>query len=236
MRVAQGWAGKRWGSLFTPRVGSEVIVSFLDGDPDQPLVTGSVYNAVNMPPYALPDNATRSVLKTNSSKGGGGSNELRFEDKKGSEQIYLHAEKDLDVRVENDVKTLIGKDRHLLVKGDAYAEVSGARHEKTAGDQNEKAGGAVSLEAGSNIFYKAGVAFAVDAGKEIHLKAGMDLVIEAGASITLKAGGASIVIGPASVSVTGNPVLLNSGGSPGNGGGAKPVAPTAPKEADDGKK
>jgi type VI secretion system secreted protein VgrG len=236
VRVAQGWAGKRWGSLFIPRIGSEVIVSFLEGDPDQPLVTGSVYNAVNMPPYPLPDNATRSVLKTNSSKGGDGSNELRFEDKKGSEQIYMHAEKDLDVRVENDVKTLIGKDRHLKVKGDTFSEVCGALHLKIDGNRNEKIGGDASLDAASDIFYKAGMIFAVDAGKEIHLKAGGNLVIEAGTSITLKAGGGSIVIGPTSVAVTGNPVLLNSGGSPGSGSGAKPVAPKQPKEADDGKK
>ena len=236
VRVAQGWAGKRWGSLFTPRVGSEVIVSFLDGDPDQPLVTGSVYNAVNMPPYALPENATRSVLKTNSSKGGGGANELRFEDKKGSEQIYMHAEMDLDVRVKNDIKSWIGKDSHALVKGDAYSEVSGALHVKIGAAHNVKVGADVSLDAASDIFYKAGAAFAVDAGKEIHLKAGMNLVIEAGSSITLKAGGGSIVIGPTSVAVTGNPVLLNSGGKPGSGGGSKPVAPKPPKEADDGKK
>ncbi|HEX8604412.1 MAG TPA: type VI secretion system tip protein TssI/VgrG, partial [Pseudoduganella sp.] len=85
VRVQQGWAGKGWGTMFIPRVGMEVVVSFLEGDPDQPLVTGCVYNADTIPPYDLPANQTRSTIKTNSSKGGGGFNEIRFEDKKGAE-------------------------------------------------------------------------------------------------------------------------------------------------------
>nr|MDT0525948.1 type VI secretion system tip protein TssI/VgrG [Streptomyces sp. DSM 41633] len=102
VRVAQGWAGKRWGSLYTPRIGQEVVVSFLEGDPDQPLVTGSVYNADTMPPCTLPEHATRSTIKSHSSKGGGGYNELRFDDKKGAEQVFLHAQKNLDQRVLKD--------------------------------------------------------------------------------------------------------------------------------------
>jgi type VI secretion system secreted protein VgrG len=85
VRVAQGWAGKQWGMFFLPRIGQEVVVSFLDGDPDRPLVTGCVYNAEQTVPYTLPDNRTQSGIKTDSSKGGGGFNEIRFEDKKGEE-------------------------------------------------------------------------------------------------------------------------------------------------------
>ncbi len=236
VRVAQSWAGKKWGSLFLPRIGQEVIVSFLDGDPDQPLVTGSVYNAVTMPPYPLPENATRSGVKSDSSKGSGGFNEFRLEDKKGSEQVFIRAEKDHECHVNHDDKTFIGHDRHVIVKGEQRSQIDGALHSKVGGNQNQKTAMAASLEAGTDIQYKAGLNFALDAGKSVHIKAGMDIVIEAGATITLKAAGGSIVIGPSSVWITGTPVFLNSGGSPGNGAGAAPTAPEAPLLADDGKK
>lgn len=235
VRVAQGWAGKKWGTLFIPRIGQEVIVSFLEGDPDQPIVTGSVYNAETMPPYTLPDNATRSTIKTNSSKGGGGYNEIRFEDKKGSEQLFIHAEKNQDNRVKNDALEWIGNDRHLVVKNNMYQQVGGALHTKISGNHNEKIEGAASLDVGGNIQHKAGANYAMDAGANVHIKAGANLVIEAGASITLKAGGGFIVIGPASVAISGTPILLNSGGSAGSGSGSSPTAPEAAKEADEGK-
>ena len=87
IRVSQLWAGKNWGGMFIPRIGQEVIVEFLEGDPDQPIITGRVYNADKMPPYPLPDNQTRSTVKSNSTKGGGGFNEIRFEDKKAAKNI-----------------------------------------------------------------------------------------------------------------------------------------------------
>jgi type VI secretion system secreted protein VgrG len=234
VRVAQGWAGKRWGTMFIPRIGQEVIVSFLEGDPDQPIVTGSVYNAETMPPYTLPDNATRSTIKTNSSKGGGGYNEIRFEDKKGSEQLFIHAQKDQDNRVKNDSKEWVGNNRHLMVQKNLHEQVSGARHTKVAGDHNEKVDGTVSLNSGKDIQFKSAMKYGLDAGTDIHIKAGMNVVIEAGASITLKAGGGFIVIGPVSVAVSGTPILLNGGGSAGSGGGSSPTAPEAPTAADEG--
>ncbi len=102
VRVAEGWAGNNWGILFTPRIGMEVVVTFIEGDPDRPLIIGSVYNSDNMPPY-LPEQPTKSTIKSNSSKGGLGSNEIRFEDLKGSEQVYFHAQKDRDARVKQNV-------------------------------------------------------------------------------------------------------------------------------------
>ena len=100
IRVAQPWAGKNWGFVAIPRVGHEVVVDFLEGDPDQPIIVGSVYNADNMPPYTLPDNKTQTGIKTRSSKGGGSANfnEIRFEDKKGEEDLYVHAERNLHRR------------------------------------------------------------------------------------------------------------------------------------------
>ncbi|MBI5656716.1 MAG: type VI secretion system tip protein VgrG, partial [Geobacter sp.] len=89
IRVAQVWAGTGWGAMFIPRIGHEVIVDFLEGDPDKPIITGRVYHGTNNPPYKLPDEKTKSTIKTNSSPGGGGFNEIRFEDKKHEEQIFI---------------------------------------------------------------------------------------------------------------------------------------------------
>ncbi len=113
VRVASPWAGKNFGFVQVPRVGQEVIVDFLEGDPDQPIVTGRVYNAQNMPPWELPANATQSGVLTRSSKGGAyaNANAIRFEDKKGEEQLWIHAERNQDNEVENDETTDIGRDR-----------------------------------------------------------------------------------------------------------------------------
>jgi type VI secretion system secreted protein VgrG len=118
IRVAHGWAGKQWGAVAIPRIGQEVVVSFLEGDPDRPLVVGSVYNDDQMPPYGLPANQTQSGVKTRSSKGGGGKNfnELRFEDKKGEEDVYFHAEKDFHRVVENDDDLVVMNNQTIEVK------------------------------------------------------------------------------------------------------------------------
>src|SRR6185437_6820484 len=123
VRVSQNWAGKQWGGVFIPRIGQEVIVEFLEGDPDRPIITGRVYNAEQMPPYGLPANQTQSGVKSNSSKGGGGSNELRFEDKKGNEEIYLHGQKDWNILIENDKGQKIGHDETLSVGNDKTAQI-----------------------------------------------------------------------------------------------------------------
>ena len=232
VRVAQIWAGKGWGGMMIPRIGQEVIVDFLEGDPDQPIVTGRVYNGDCMPPYALPDMATRLAIKSSSSKGGGGFNEIRLEDKKGSEQVFINAEKNQDVRVKKDAFEWIGNERHLIVTTDQIEKVSGDKHLTVSGDQNEKVDGTVSLKTGMDLQQKIGSKYGLDAGQEIHLKGGMNVVIEAGMSVTLKAGGGFIVVGPAGVTISGTPVLVNSGGSAGSGSGCSPDAPKTPKEAD----
>jgi type VI secretion system secreted protein VgrG len=119
VRVAHPWAGNRWGSIHIPRVGNEVVVEFLEGDPDRPLVTGSVYNADNMPPYTLPENKTQSGIKTRSSKGGTQTNfnEIRLEDKKGQEGLHIQAERNMS--------TLVKHDQSLTVQGDRGATVNG---------------------------------------------------------------------------------------------------------------
>lgn len=121
IRVAHGWAGKSWGQIFIPRIGQEVVVSFLEGDPDRPLVTGSVYNAEQTVPYTLPDDQTKSTIKSNVSKGGGGYNELRFEDKKDSEEVYLQAEKDMNRVVKNNDTLKVGFEKKD--KGDQTIDI-----------------------------------------------------------------------------------------------------------------
>jgi len=257
VRVSQPWAGKNWGAINIPRIGQEVIVEFLEGDPDRPIITGRVYNDDQMPPYTLPDNMTRTTFLSRSTKSGGSANfnELRFEDKKGNEQIFLNAEKDMDHRVENDSREYIGNDRHLIVKNDQKEKVQGEQHiqivkdrnEKVGGDaslevtgnQNDKVGQNMSLQVGQNLQEKSGQNYAHEAGMAIHLKAGMNVVIEAGLELTIKASGGFINIGPAGVAISGTLVLINSGGAAGSGSGSSPTSPKAPKDpdqADDGSK
>src|SRR5712692_1694982 len=257
VRVSQPWAGKNWGAVNIPRIGQEVIVEFLEGDPDRPIITGRVYNDEQMPPYALPDNMTRTTFLSRSTKGGGSANfnELRFEDKKGSEQIFLNAEKDMDHRVENQSREYIGNDRSLivhanqreLVDADKHIQIVKDRNEKVGGDasldisgnQNDKVGQNMSLQVGQNLQEKSGQNYAHEAGMEIHLKAGMNVVIEAGLQLTIKASGGFINIGPAGVAIQGTLVLINSGGAAGSGSGSSPTSPKAPKDpdqADDGSK
>jgi type VI secretion system secreted protein VgrG len=232
LRVAQAWAGNRWGMMFIPRIGMEVIVHFLEGDPDQPIITGCVYNPDAMPPYTLPDEKTKSTIKSDSTKGGGGFNEFRLEDKKGKEQIFIHAEKNEDIRVKNDALEYIGNDRHLIVKKDQFEKVENDKHLIVKYDQNEKIGGSFSKNVGVDIQEKAGTKYAVDAGTEIHLKAGMTMTLEAGTSLTLKVGGNFININPTGIAISGTMVLINSGGAAGSGSGSSPDAPKEAKEAD----
>ncbi|NOQ79666.1 MAG: type VI secretion system tip protein VgrG [Gammaproteobacteria bacterium] len=231
IRVAQPIAGKGWGTSYIPRIGQEVLVTFLEGDPDRPIITGSVYNDVCKPPYSLPAEATKTTFKSNSSKGGGGFNEIRFEDKKGQEQVFIHAEKSFHQRVKSDSFETIGNERHLIVKKDKLEQVDGDKHITVRGDLNNKINGTVSNDIGGDYQEKIGMKYGLDAGMEVHLKAGMNVVIEAGMSITLKAGGGFIVVGPAGVTISGTPVLINSGGSAGSGSGCSPDAAKPPKEA-----
>jgi type VI secretion system secreted protein VgrG len=249
IRVSQGWAGKQWGAIYIPRIGQEVIVEFLEGDPDRPIITGRVYNADAMPPYELPAEKTKSTLKSCSSKGGGGFNEIRFEDKKGDEQIFVHGERNQDTRIKNDSFEWIGNNRHLIVKKDRFEniencthlkvqadqmeEVEGGKHQKVQGDHNQKVQGTLSVAVKGDIQEKTDRKHALDAGMEIHLKAGMNVVIEAGTQLTLKVGGNFIDINSTGLFLSGSMVMINSGGSAGRGSGATPNAPDSPQDAEE---
>ena len=135
VRVSQAWAGAGWGITFWPRIGMEVVIDFLEGDPDHPLVTGCVYNGLNPVPYTLADEKTKSTIKSNSTPGGGGFNELRFEDAKGSEQVYIHAQKDMDTMVENNRTVTVGNDEEHTVGHDRTVHV---KHDQTHTVDNER--------------------------------------------------------------------------------------------------
>ena len=233
LRVAQNSAGKQWGSIFLPRIGHEVVVAFEEGDPDRPIIVGSVYNANEIPPYKLPDEKNKTVLfKSNSTKGGGGFNEIRIDDTKGKEQIFIHGERDRDIRIKHDQIEYIGNETHLIVVKDQLEKVSGDKHQEVVGDLNEKIGGTVSLKVDQDQLEKVNRRYALDVGQEIHLKAGMSVVIEAGTMITLKVGGNFVTINAAGVAIKGTMVNINSAGAAGSGSGAQPEAPKQPKEAD----
>jgi len=224
VRVSQSWAGKTWGGIQIPRIGQEVIVDFLEGDPDQPIVTGRVYNADNMPPYALPDMGTISTLKSNSSKGGGGFNELRFEDKKGEEQVFVHAEKNLDIRVKSDRFETIGNNRHLVVEKDKRENVKNDRHEIVGNHHSEEIGGdynlkikgkeakavtkTLSLTVDGEVVEVFKDSHSEQVTKDYYLKAA-NIVIEGTSNVTLKVGQSYIAIesGGIKIGTTGKIVL-----------------------------
>jgi type VI secretion system secreted protein VgrG len=234
IRVAWPWAGKGWGFITIPRIGQEVVVSFLEGDPDRPLITGSVYNAEQGTPYPLPDKQVVSTWRSSSSKGGGNSNELRFDDTKGKEQVFVHAAYDHDMLVDHDRKETIGNDSHHIVKGDHFERSKKDRHVNVDQNLNFKVGSTHSLDVGSNLEQKVGQNWAVDAGTEIHLKAGFNVVIESGAKLTVKVGGNFIEIDMGGVFIKGNMVMINSGGAAGSGSGSSPTAPKDPVEVQPG--
>ena len=229
VRASQEWAGGKYGTMAIPRIGHEVVVSFLEGDPDRPLITGRVYHELNMPPYELPTHKTRTVFNSMSTPGAEGEargfNEFRVEDKKGREEIYVHAEKDVNAHVKNDWKEHILHDRHRTVDNFTYALTRGETHETLKQPRKTE------LFANDNRTVHADSHTQVDgkwlgkAGTEIHLEGGLKLVLEAGAELTLKAGGSWLTINGAGVSADGAAVCLNSGGGPGDGTPADPLLP-----------
>jgi type VI secretion system secreted protein VgrG len=209
IRVSHAWAGKNWGAIALPRIGQEVIVDFLEGDPDHPLVTGRVYNEINKPPYELPANATISTFKTNSSKGGEGFNEFRFEDKKGEEQIFMHAEKNMDIRVKNDRFETIGHDRSLVVENDKKEHIKNERHEVVDSHHMEKIGAdrnlnvegkeakavadSLSLKVSGDVIEEFGSNHSEQVSSDYYLKAS-NIVIEGTTNVTVKVGQSYIAI------------------------------------------
>jgi len=226
VRVMQSWAGNGYGTLFIPRIGMEVVVGFLEGDPDQPIVTGCVYNGVNKPPYTNDGHATRSGIKTLSSKGGGGTNELRFEDKKGSEEVFLQAEKALQINVKADKHESVGGNSDQVIEGHYATKVTGYVKIRSADDfKNEAMGQLWNVSIGDNVVSSKSKAFFSGRGGTWVDSSGGDVtissttgsvIVEAAASLSLNCMGNGIVIDPSGVSIVGTLVRINSGGSPMN--------------------
>jgi len=266
IRVASPMAGNGYGFISLPRLGQEVVVDFLEGDPDQPLITGRVHNAEQLPPYVLPDNVTVSTWKSRSKQGETDAfNEIRFEDKAGSEYVLFQAQKDQLEFVEKTLKSSIGEHEHRSVKENRKEKIEGEYHLKVSKDVKQKidgkmslgvvkdilikgdgiyslktaqditgeAGTAISFKSGTEMHLKIGTDLGAEAGQNVHIKGGMNVVIEGGMQVSIKAGGSSVVLGPDGVSITGTMVKINSGGSPGSGSGASPVAPTDPDAPED---
>ncbi len=238
IRTSQAWAGAGWGSVCLPRIGQEVIVDFLEGDPDRPIVTGRVYHGANRPPYALPDNKTRTAVKSNSSKGGEGYNEIRLEDKKGEEQIFVHAERNQDVRVKNDSLEWIGHKRHLIVKkdqleqvdenkhmlvkkdqvekieGDLHETVDGDRKQAIKGDQNLKVGGDRKEAISGEENLKVTGDINLQTSKDLSQKAGTNAYLKGGMNIGIQGGmGVHVKAGTNLVLEGGANITLKCGGA-----------------------
>lgn len=194
IRVSHPWAGKGWGAISIPRMGQEVIVDFLEGDPDQPIITGRVYNAEQMPPYELPANQTQTGIKSRSSKGGGTDNfnEIRFEDKKGSEEMYIHAEKDQNSVVEHDQTIAVGndrtesikRDRRLQVGRDKWEQVDRNKAIQVVGDHNEKIDSNMNIMVGANLSESVAINYAETVGAAMELTVGGLLAISVGAAMS----------------------------------------------------
>jgi type VI secretion system secreted protein VgrG len=230
IRVSHPWAGQNWGMIAIPRIGQEVIVEFLEGDPDRPIITGRVYNADQMPPWSLPANMTQSGIKTRSTKGGNinTANEIRFEDKKGAEQLWIHAEKDQDIEVENDESHSVGHDRSKSIGNDETVSVGNDRNESVTKNESVRIGANRTLSVGANASTSVGAnrSLAVGAdethdvsgnrsrsvGKDESVEIGANLSEDVGKNVTLSIGeNQSLSVGKDSKSQVGKKYYLEAG-------------------------
>jgi len=227
-------------------MGQEVIVGFEEGDVDHPIIVGSVYNADQMPPYTLPDYKTMSGIRSRSTLKADPDmlNEIRFEDKKDQEHLFIQAQKDMHLRVKNDRKEWIGNDTHLtvhrdrvekierddhiVVKRDRVEDIQRDSHVTIEGKSAEKVEKSYSLQVVGDVAEEFNANHSETCGQNLYLKAGMNIVIEAGMEITLKVGGNFVTIGPSGVTIQGTMVLINSGGAAGSGAACSLVSPMSP--------
>lgn len=213
IRVSQSWAGKNWGSMQIPRIGQEVIVSFLEGDPDRPIITGRVYNAEQTVPYDLPENATQSGMKSRSSKGGSPANfnEIRMEDKKGAEQLYIHAERNQDIVVEVDESHSVGHNRNKSIGHDETVTIGNNRLRIVKQED--------ILSVGQRKTDSISQSYVIEVGENLRLVCG-ESILELNASGQINLTGVQISVyasGDAEIN-TGGVLHLNNGG----GAGATP--------------
>jgi type VI secretion system secreted protein VgrG len=263
IRVSNAWAGSNYGVIHIPRIGQEVIVDFIDGDPDYPIITGRVYNADEMPPWPLPAHKTRSGILTRSTQKGtpAHANMLRFEDKKNAEEIHVHAQRQLTTVVEANETRIVGGTRYVSIHRDhiehvdgniqlliGKGKIDGGQYDvsieksmrETVGEQRDQH---VKGDRNDQVDGTSSLTVGVSQLEKVSMKhavdAGMEIhlnvVIEAGVQLTLKGPGGFIDIGPAGVAIQGTIVLINSGGAAGTGSGSDPTKPEDAIEADPSK-
>lgn len=214
VRVSQPWAGNRWGMSAIPRIGHEVIVEFLNGDPDQPVIIGRTYHASNFPPGKLPGTKTQMSIRSKTHKGDG-FNELRFEDEKDSEEVYIHAQKNLAFKVLNSQDaqigynrtTQIGHDDELAIAHDRKVTVEGNQDQIITGNNLMKTEGDRGIQVKGDLAHKVSGVFSVDSNG--------DLTLQSSTKLTLRVGGSFVVVHAGGVDLKGPSINLNSGGSPG---------------------
>jgi type VI secretion system secreted protein VgrG len=206
--VSQPWAGKGWGSVSIPRIGQEVIVDFLEGDPDQPIITGRVYNAEQMPPYDLPAAGVVSGLKSNSTKGGGGYNEMSMDDTKGKEKITVHAQYDMDTTIQHD-------ETHTVKTGNRTIKVETGTHTETIkGDTSitiESGALALNVAANKQTNTVANEIVITSQGSHIHVTAATEIKLQVGASTLLMKSDGSIELSGVNIAIDGKAKVRTHG-------------------------
>ncbi|MEX5867892.1 type VI secretion system Vgr family protein [Providencia hangzhouensis] len=215
VRVAHGWNGDGFGFMSIPRIGQEVIISYLNNDIDKPIITGCTYNGRNRPPIDLPKHKTRTTFRTKTHKGDG-FNELRFEDEAGQEEIYLHAQKNLAINVLNsrgerinyDRTTSIGHNDELVVASNRTVTVEGNQAHKTTGNYQDK------VEGDHHLSVEGDLVEAIQGVVSVNAQG--DITLQSSSKITLKVGGSFVVVHSGGVDIKGPAINLNSGGSPGD--------------------
>ncbi|MBC3475166.1 type VI secretion system tip protein VgrG [Pseudomonas taiwanensis] len=222
LRVMSSWAGDRHGAVCLPRVGMEVVVSFLDGDPDQPVVSGCLPDSLHPSPYALPDAKARTVLRSRSLGGSGGYNELAMDDRDGNELLYLRAQRDFEQWVEHDSLLEVGNRQQVLVKGDSQVTLEAEAGCTVGGDRRVllRSSDHLTVDLGRQV--RVGTLLAQHAGQQMQLSAEREVVVEGGASITLRVAGQHLVINGAGIFAS-SPVQL--GGVPAASLVANPLSP-----------
>ncbi len=196
LRVSQPWAGPDWGFVFTPRIGMEVVVAFLDGDPDRPLVTGCVYNGENHPPLGLPGEKSRSIIKTRSTPGGGGFNELRFEDLADQEEVYVRAQRDLNTWVLHDQATKVDHDQSLVVGRHRTKVVKANERNTVEKNRTTQVLANDSLEVTDNLDVS------VHGARGASVQVDETCYVRADGRLVLECGGSTIIMTPDSITLS----------------------------------
>ncbi|MCF6443149.1 type VI secretion system tip protein VgrG [Nereida sp. MMG024] len=230
VRVSQSWASKGWGGMVIPRIGMEVIVEHLRGDPDKPIVTGCVYNGKNDAPYELPQHKTKSVFRSDTHQGEG-FNEISFEDRNGDEQIFIQAEMDQDIIVKNDLREWVQNDAHFKVDNNRNEDVKRNKSSSVGENRIDATAKSHSASVGKDSALSVGDKFSVIAGESVFVQAGNATVIESKGDLIIKAPSGFIRIGADGITIRGTKVNINSGGSPFNGVVGEGHTPQPPDEA-----